>query len=294
MSTTYLLLVHEFPQQVLRLVRALQHNGASVLIHIDAKVDRRPFGHLLGELENCTLLSEKQCVSVNWGGYSQTQAILNLCKAALEQQSEARRFTLLSGACYPIARPKQLEQLESSPFLHIDAKLTSPSLPRYNRVKRYHLSDHPLSNSRGVKNQTARERSYTRYIKDFIQSLPPRPAFPLPLYYGPTWWSLPRGALTFVLDFCNNNPDLLTFFRYSAHADEHLYQTVLGNSRWAQLIKGCPHFYCWDEQPNRHCHTLTDEDWERIPNNVLFIRKVNPELSSDLLERIDRLRDLGT
>ena len=290
MSTGYLLLVHDQPSQVRRLIAALQGPGVSFVVHVDAKADRASFVAALRGLSGVHVLPPSASVAVNWGGYSQTQAMLNLCAAGLEQCSDARRFTLLSGACYPVASNARLQALASSPDLLIDLKLTPPELPRYERVRHYHLSDHPLTNRRGSTDRSPRERSYIRYIKDFVSSLPPRPPFPVPLYYGPTWWSLTRPALEYVMRYCQEHPELLTEFRYSAHADEHLVHTILGNSHWAEASIGSGHYFAWEEFPKRHCRTLDISDLDRIPPTALFVRKVDPAGSAELLERLDQAR----
>ena len=97
MKVAYLVLAHNDPPTVRRLVTALQRDGASFYVHVDGKVSRDPFAAALDDLPNVHFV---ESVRVQWGAFSLVEATLRLMVRAHKDRSD--RYTLLSGSDYPI------------------------------------------------------------------------------------------------------------------------------------------------------------------------------------------------
>ena len=98
MRLAYLILVHDKPVQLARLVNALDGDNATFHIHVDAKVNIEAF---LGGLEsrpNVHFIDGR--VVGQWMGFSLVSATLKLLRQA--QGIGFDYCTLLSGADYPI------------------------------------------------------------------------------------------------------------------------------------------------------------------------------------------------
>jgi hypothetical protein len=93
----YLILAHGEPAMLRRIVSALQCDGAAFYVHIDGKVGQAPFLRALQDFEHVRFVEP---VRVQWGGFSLVEATLRMM--ALAHEHGADRFTLLSGADYPI------------------------------------------------------------------------------------------------------------------------------------------------------------------------------------------------
>ena len=92
MRAAYLILAHNNPAMIRRLVTALQCDGASFYIHVDGKVGPAPFVEVVKDLPHVQFVEP---VRVQWGGFSLVEATLRLMHRA--HNDRADRYTLLSG-----------------------------------------------------------------------------------------------------------------------------------------------------------------------------------------------------
>ena len=103
----FLIMVHRNDEVLETLLKLLDDERNDIFIHIDAKAALR-----MEELKRYIKKSgfyQAERVRVNWGGYSQIQAELNLLEAAAGQESYAR-YHLLSGADLPIKTQDEIHQ----------------------------------------------------------------------------------------------------------------------------------------------------------------------------------------
>ncbi|SHG85062.1 Core-2/I-Branching enzyme [Hydrocarboniphaga daqingensis] len=295
MKLIYLLLAHDQPKQLRRLVSALNCDDVAFCIHIDQKASLAPFMIELAGMPNVQFVDDR--VSVNWGGFSQTEAIMRLMRTALACWPDSKRMYLISGSCYPLASNTQLLATCDTDDQLIKAKFFKPGTPRAERASRYNISDHPYLNKRWV--NMARERTdrnvlleLQQYIGEFLEKLPPKPDLGMPFHGGATWWGLTADAVRYVLDYCDQHPAFVDYFRFSLHADESMVHTLIANSSFP-IKKGMKAFHYVDWSPASIARkkyldvdSLDKVDWV----SQLFIRKVHPDLSSALMDRIDERR----
>src|SRR6187455_2580816 len=97
----YLVLAHTDSIQLERLINALNYN-CDFFIHIDAYADIQQFKKI-SLPQNAVFISNR--VPVNWAGYSQVQASMNLINAAITKGEDYSHLVLLSGMDYPIKPP---------------------------------------------------------------------------------------------------------------------------------------------------------------------------------------------
>ncbi|CAN0345910.1 unnamed protein product, partial [Laminaria digitata] len=104
----YVLLAHDEPAQVVRLVNALDDTPDKdrtwFIIHIDAKSEDLQ-QELLEEFKdrpNIIMMDEGR-VDVAWGGFNVVQATLNAVALAMERKIPFHWLWILSGTTYPIA-----------------------------------------------------------------------------------------------------------------------------------------------------------------------------------------------
>jgi hypothetical protein len=79
------------------------------------------------------------------------------------------------------------------------------------------------------------QRDYSRILKGLIP------------YAGSQWWALTTDACQHILSFIDSRPDVVKFFRNVYLPDESLFQTIIGNSEFA----------------NHVTRNLTFADWSR-------------------------------
>lgn len=295
MKLVYLILAHEHPSQLRRLIQALTADQVAFCIHIDLKNDLSPFIEAVHSLANVHFVDDR--ISVNWGGFSQTEAILTTMETALSLWPESKRMFLLSGSCYPLATNEKLLSTCDDDEQLIKAKYFSPGTPRAERAGRYAISDHPYLNKRWT--HTVRDRADRRvllelqqYVSSFLDKLPPKPELPMRLHCGATWWGLTTSAVSYVVHYCQDNPPFIDYFRFSQHADESMIHTLIANSTF-KIKNGMKafHYVDWSPESISRKKYLGTDALDRVDfASQLFLRKVHPQLSADLLNKIDQLR----
>ena len=81
MKIAYLMLVHEQPSHFKRLIKVLESESVNFFVHIDQKSNISQFS---GSYPHTTFLENR--VRVSRGGFSQTQAMIDLIKVASVSQ----------------------------------------------------------------------------------------------------------------------------------------------------------------------------------------------------------------
>lgn len=103
LNHAFLMVVHDYPEQVAEIVHLLDASNHFFFIHVDKKSSARmmenPCILKLKQQVNCKISSR---VSVNWGGYSQIQATLYLFQMISNTTIDFSFYHLISGQDYPL------------------------------------------------------------------------------------------------------------------------------------------------------------------------------------------------
>ncbi|HYK36961.1 hypothetical protein [Alloacidobacterium sp.] len=117
-------------------------------------------------------------------------------------------------------------------------------------------------------------------------------------YFGSQRWALTNDCITAILEFVRNHPEFVRSYRSVYAPDEHFFQTIVANSRFASVAMHV-------EDPGSATNQLGplhqigpaadryfgngDTDFQiAASTSKFFIRKVASSRSVQLLERIDR------
>jgi hypothetical protein len=291
MRTAYLILAHHQPTHLARLIKAISCDWAYVFIHIDAKSDILQFKKLISEDENIIFLKENQRVKVNWGGFSQVAAILNLLKAALSIGVAFDRYCLLSGADFPIKELSYIQTQFSSQreFIRIDRELGTSANPKQSKkVKRFYFRDYP------------------QFGGNWLPGIVPRKLnAKIKLYHGSQWWALTDEFIKYTFSFLKDNPDYINFYKYTNASDEIFFHSIIKHSSFSENIThdfekmaclsdfmnmneyGC-HYAIWGKDI-RSPKVLDFSDISLLLNSkALFARKFDEKISKDLLSILEQ------
>lgn len=288
MRTAYLVLAHHQPDHLARLVSSLSTPETSFFIHIDKKVDEKPFRAALGERSPARFLDER--VEVNWGGFSQVRATLALLAGAFRAEPQVHRFCLLSGADFPIKSTAHIQRALDSDqeFMRIDRRLGPGDDHAHSRnVRAYYFMDGP------------------RQVKDRISGrFERRPFGGIPLYHGAQWWALTRGCVDHVLRFVAGNPRYTAFLKHALCPDEIFFHSIVKHSPFAAKItedvervddlaayfrsnKHGAHYIDWNAKVATLPKVLELEDLEALTgSDALFARKFDTERSGPLIDAL--------
>lgn len=293
MNLAFLIAAHAYPPLLGRLVRRLQAPGASVHLHIDSRVDVAPFREAVA---GCPAVHWARRVASGWGTFGQVEASLSLVRSALAQQPRPDMLLLLSGQDYP-ARPveEMAAYFAQRPGVNF---IECARLPwekwsgdgGLDRLRRYHFTvgrDRMTYPSESLPGSRKLKLLYA-----LCRLALPR-SRPLPenivLYGGANWWNLTPAAAEAVLAYDRAHPALRRACQHSLSSDEIFFQTALmGSGNWA-IENDSRRWLFWDTERNELPGYVRVEHFDEIrASGVFFARKVHPERSLALLDRIDR------
>src|SRR4051812_25185526 len=100
MNIAYLILAHNQPQQLERLISRLDQPNAHFYIHIDRKsADKEAIGAAVAGFKNVHIISNHD---VNWMGFKMVESTIELLKLAFNSGIGFKYYVLMSGLDYPI------------------------------------------------------------------------------------------------------------------------------------------------------------------------------------------------
>lgn len=277
MKLAHLILAHNQPAQLERLIKRLAHPDADVYIHLDKKTPGQQFEHLQ-KLPNVFFVHNR--VKVYWGSYNIVQATLNAFKEILQSGKTYAFVNLLSGQDYPLTSAvnihKFLRANEGKAFmnyLRFDPDWTE-ALPR---IQEYHL------NNLQVKG---------RYIiQKLINTILPKRTLPnglIPVGRS-QWFTIPVDCVRYIGDYWENQPKLRRFIKLTWAPDEFIFQTILYNSEYkSKMVNNDLRYIDWSGggvSPK----TLTMADAEQLlASGKLFARKFDQDKDSVILDLLDK------
>ncbi len=288
MSTQAILITAyaDFPQ-LERLVGSFD-DRFDIYVHMDRKA---PDGETCcRRLRQHPRVRAAECVyAVNWGSRRHVDAILWLCRQALEGSPCAGHFHLVSGADLPVRTPQAFCDFFAAHAGKSFMELFSLPTPRWHGGGWSRMAwRHPLD--RLNLRDSREEMVYARYMRRQLAVAPPRPLPAFPVYGGSSWWSLSREAVAYVCAHSNWN-GWYDRMADTFASDEVYVQTLLMNSPLRPtLVNRLLRYIVWENR-NGSCPAVLDEtDFPAIEAaDAFFARKVDSHLSAGLIARVDAL-----
>jgi hypothetical protein len=302
MTVAFLVMAHQHPAHLARLVERLRGPGCRIYLHVDRKSDRAPFLAALpkGAAE---ILSVQESVKIYWGGFSVVRGVFALLRRAVADDPATERFCLLSGADYPLVKRDSLIAglARTGQHLRIDRRLSmSGETPHDSFITRYRMID-----GGPLKLRSDRFPRLRGAVNSVLNGIKRRPLEGVDLYHGSTWWCLDRRAVGYVLDFVERRPEVTRWLAHARCPDEILFASILKNGPLApeitqDYVAGRPagahpnhhgvHYIDWTQGNPRLPRTLILGDLDQIlDSGAVLGRKFDPVRSAALLDALDRL-----
>lgn len=219
----YLILAHDQPQLLARLIDRLANDGNIVILHYDLKANHDDFNYLQARYaqEPMVLLAER--IAVSWGDWSIVQATLKGLEAIKETGLMPDYVYLLSGSDYAIKPPLQLKKFlrQNACLDFIEAFPTKDERwvmqgIQTERHELYHLLNwrtHP------------RLFSWSITLQKFLGIERHLPANLHP-HIGSQWWCLRWNSITKILKAAQDT-EIIAFFKKTWVPDELFFQTLI-------------------------------------------------------------------
>ena len=300
MKIAYLIIAHDQPRQFNRMIKALDSECVSFFVHIDSKMNISEFS-CPNFKDNVIFIKNR--ISVIQGGFSLTQAMINLMKTA-SILSEFDYFIFLSGRDYPIKDNNYIYDFlkDNYPMNFINFYPLVGDADCINNIKKYYFIDLIYRSPRFLQKTLKAIQLFShKWLTDrsFINNMIP--------YRGSQWFCLNRQTVDYIVNFIDsqNANKYISFFKYVWGSDEIFFQTLVLNSAYAQQCryydqdiknpkkfmrnenKAYLHYidWCWDRE-NPAVFDIGDFQTLKACD-ALFARKFCENKSEKLLYYID-------
>ncbi|MDP3312590.1 beta-1,6-N-acetylglucosaminyltransferase [Lutibacter sp.] len=312
MNINYIILAHQNPTQVGRLVNALNVKNTFFYIHIDKKSQIEPFLKEVNHFENVYFFNEDR-VNVIWGDISQVEATL-LSISKIISDGRDGYTVLMSGQDYPIKsnkyifefflknygknfiRSKPIEEVwkEKSVFYRVHKytfHLIDTMRTRTSIVDIYNKEFFSIPNLKSLaKVLISKERRHAFNIF-FIRKFPES----MKAYGGNQWWAFPIETIKYIDGFVEKNKFYLEYHKFTHIPDEIFFQSIISNYFDENAIKDTITFVDWSAKNRPLPVTFNSSDLEdlKAKKDHLFARKFNgdtqilDEIDSYLLDQLD-------
>ena len=273
----HLILVHHLPHQVLRLVNSIQHPGADIFIHVDAKSDLKPFEEIF-KIKNVYCIDNR--TKVYWGTYSIIEATLRSFETVLKQNTDYSYINLLSGSDYPLKPIEEFHSfLETHPgkafFYYKDILKDWPN--GIDRTKKYFLADY------------MRKGSFK--IAAFINLFLPARKVPhnFKLLGHSQWFTITPQHARYLIDYIASHPEVKRYFRLSFAPDEFMFPTILYSSPLKNtIVNDNLRYIDWSENKNNPKTLTTHDAAQLLKSGKFFARKFDTQQNTTILDYLDK------
>ena len=276
MKIAHVILIHQNPLQLRRLIQRLAHPDADFYIHVDLKTDINPFLFLQGE--HVKFIVNR--VSVHWGAYSIVQATVNSLMEILKSVGNYDYINLLSGQDYPLKSTESIHNFfKNNPnkaFMHtlLVENEWQEAIPR---LTKYHLSNYTFSGK------------YT--LEKWINFLLPSRKMPNNLIAvgRSQWFSISSQHAEYVVSYLHENKHVKRFFELTWGSDEFVFQTILFNSiHQKDMVNDNLRYIDWSDNKVSP-KTFTINDLPNLLNSErLFARKFSENIDCNIMDELDK------
>lgn len=279
MRIATVIICHQDPVAVERMIKAMAHPSVDFYLHLDKKVDIQPYAFLGVRRDTYFIHNRKM---VRWGGLSQLEAMISSMNEILASGRSYDFINLLSGQDYPIKPAREmyafLQQHSGKSFMTCEKAPTPWWDEAMTRFTEYHFIDYGF-------------RGRFRLGK-ILSSLLPTRKFPLPhdLYGGPDagYWIISMEAAQYICTALKRLSKYRVFFKHTWSPDEFLVSTLLMNSPLKATIIPENYHYMDRSLGGSHPKILTVSDFPDLLNSPkFFARKFDRAVDEEILNRID-------
>ncbi|MCM1220055.1 MAG: beta-1,6-N-acetylglucosaminyltransferase [Lachnospiraceae bacterium] len=290
----FLILAHQNPEQLERLVSRLDSSVSNIYIHIDKKSHEMRSSDIVKRLSEKSNVILVPSIKTYWGGFSLVQAELILLREAYKDETNGY-FHLLSGADYP-TKPIETIVKRFENDTHDYIMWDEAESDRRYLIDSFYFYD--LYNGRskvGFWNDRVKRPFlvFIQRISHFCVSvlhLQIRRQIPGKYYhaYCAQWFSITKDTVGYILDYLSENPWYEQRFKHTAVSDETFLQMIIMNGPRAKYAVNNNLRYFGDGHMPQDQLGVDMKDYDSIINgDYIFVRKVLPNYSDSLIGKLE-------
>lgn len=288
----YLIMAHNQFEYLKKLIESLDDPRNDIYIHIDIKANFTDFDMLIKEIHFSSVIFIKQR-DVKWAAFSGILCEMELLKEATSR-FQYDYYHLLSGADLVIKKQNEIHQFFElnigREFVAFDAQEIDNQY--LERIKYYYLFQDIYGRNR--KNLFLLSLFAIDKLLLYVQKLLKIDRLKgekLVFQKGTNWFSITHD---FALHVIQQEKWIYKTFKYSLSGDELFLQTILINSKFGENL--CQPKSLKDNSNRRLIdwtrgkpYTWRKEDYDILINSdMFFVRKVDPEVDSELIDMVHR------
>lgn len=286
----FILLTHQAPAQILRLVRKLDQmfDQPPIVCHHDFNQCSLPETEFP---KNVSFV--RPYVRTAWADWSLIEATVRAIEQLYNRPQAPSRFVLLSGADYPLKPAAQiLKDLNDGDYdVHLSHTLvkhgefsTYWQKMAYERYCTAYISYPSLSKKLRLKKRklALRHPLLTRPLLPFRKNLE--------CYGGQHWLCGNERTARYIIEYHRSpNPLIKHYSKILQFSEESYFQTILANAPGLKLSKNNWRYVNWKEiTPSPEI--LTHEDLPKLlATPAHFARKFDPEVDAKILDELDAI-----
>lgn len=264
--------------QIKTLIESLSFGD--VYLHIDYKSEEL-FKKIKIEFQNLNYVTViENRVSVNWSGFSQVEATLNLLKEVQSTHKYYDYIHFISGQDLLLMKENELDQYLLSNGLDKQYIEVEDVGKLWWRLKCYSFfRENP-------KNRTLLFRLLDNFIRLVQLPFIRRSNFKeYDIYKGASWFSITMDCMNYILT--NSNCDFNKRFLYTACPDEHYFQILIMNSNFRnQTLKYNSRYVVFDGL-NASPRVLTMKEYDQFMNGeYMFARKFDLQIDENIIKKV--------
>jgi Core-2/I-Branching enzyme len=274
MKIAHLILAHKNPKQLERFLNAMSHPGFDFYIHIDKKTNIEPFLYLANR-KNVYLVKNR--ARIYWAAYGTIQATLNGFQEITPKGYDY--INVISGQDFPLKSADYIYQYihdrQGKEFITCES-IENEWREAAPRVKHYHLINWQIP---------GRHR-----LEKLLNKILPERKFPLKyeIVGRANWVTLTNIAAKYILDFLDEHPEVIRYFKYCWGADEFIFATIMYNSKFNDEIRDNLVHVIWYEGKG-HPEILISKNFEELKkSDKLFARKFDVDIDADIIDMLEK------
>ncbi len=275
MKLAHLILAHNNPLQLERMVKRLYSPKAYIFIYLDLKADMKEFENIC-KLPNVQFIKNR--IYVGWGNYSIIEATLIGMKEILATGINFSHINLLSGNDYPLKSASEIEDYffanTGKTFMWYD-KIFNDWPDGQVRMQHYSLADYNFKGRYHVAKLLSKILPARKLPENYVA------------YGRAQWLTITPECASYVIDFIEKKSDFRRYFKMTWCVDEVFFQTILCNSPLAGTIVNDFRRYVLLD-PGCKPITLTMAHAEDlISSGKFYARKFDANIDSAILDFLD-------
>ncbi|BDI14878.1 glycosyl transferase [Nostoc cf. commune SO-36] len=297
MRIAYIILAHNYPEQLQRLISKLNGDKVSFFIHIDKKADRTTYHQIFTQFQKFPNVFFIKRYNSGWGSFDIVRATLEGINSIVETGLDFDYVINLSGQDYLLKSNAYIKMFlqnnQGKEFLeYFPLPCSKWRGGGLRRIEYWHIRWNDKYFCIPEKQEFKSPIASLLYTF-FILFLPKKRKFPegFAIYGGSQFWCLTGECVKWINIFVKQNPNFIKRFNYTFCADELFFQTVILNSPFKdKVVNDHMRYLDWADVNAYHPRMLEKQDFEKIrQSEKLFARKFDASKNSDILDMIDKM-----